>query len=130
MKTCKLVVLSRKGFDKKAKKSVIMGPLKNKKIIFIKNKHINVSSTSIRKHLYMEAIKLKDIIEKALDVNKARDVVVIDLKRKTYRRLYDYRFGTSSRHIQSLSEIIVRKLEEFGILNCKVEVKIVALEAG
>ena len=33
---------------------------------------------------YMEAIKLKDIIEKTLDVNKARDVVVIDLKRKTY----------------------------------------------
>ena len=51
LKTCKLVVLSRKGFDKKAKKSVIMSPLKNKKIIFIKNKHINVSSTSIRKHL-------------------------------------------------------------------------------
>ena len=73
---------------------------------------------------YMEAIKLKDIIEKALDVNKARDVVVIDLKRKTY--IADYMIiasGTSSRHIQSLSEIIVRKLEEFGILNCKVEGK-------
>ena len=73
---------------------------------------------------YMEAIKLKDIIEKALDVNKARDVVVIDLKRKTY--IADYMIiasGTSSRHIQSLSEIIVRKLEEFGIFNCKVEGK-------
>ena len=73
---------------------------------------------------YMEAIKLKDIIEKAVDVNKARDVVVIDLKRKTY--IADYMIiasGTSSRHIQSLSEIIVRKLEEFGILNCKVEGK-------
>ena len=73
---------------------------------------------------YMEAIKLKDIIEKALDVNKARDVVVIDLKRKTY--IADYMIiasGTSSRHIQSLSEIIVRKLEEFGILNCKIEGK-------
>ena len=73
---------------------------------------------------YMEAIKLKDIIEKTLDVNKARDVVVIDLKRKTY--IADYMIiasGTSSRHIQSLSEIIVRKLEEFGIFNCKVEGK-------
>ena len=73
---------------------------------------------------YMEAIKLKDIIEKTLDVNKARDIVVIDLKRKTY--IADYMIiasGTSSRHIQSLSEIIVRKLEEFGILNCKVEGK-------
>ena len=73
---------------------------------------------------YMEAIKLKDIIEKALDVNKARDVVVIDLKRKTY--IADYMIiasGTSSRHIQSLSEIIVRKLEEFGIFNCKIEGK-------
>ena len=73
---------------------------------------------------YMEAIKLKDIIEKTLDVNKARDVVVIDLKRKTY--IADYMIiasGTSSRHIQSLSEIIVRKLEEFGIFNCKIEGK-------
>ena len=73
---------------------------------------------------YMDAIKLKDIIEKTLDVNKARDVVVIDLKRKTY--IADYMIiasGTSSRHIQSLSEIIVRKLEEFGILNCKIEGK-------
>ena len=73
---------------------------------------------------YMEAIKLKDIIEKTLDVNKARDVVVIDLKRKTY--IADYMIiasGTSSRHIQSLSEIIVKKLEEFGILNCKIEGK-------
>ncbi len=73
---------------------------------------------------YMEAIKLKNIIEKTLDVNKARDVVVIDLKRKTY--IADYMIiasGTSSRHIQSLSEIIVRKLEEFGILNCKIEGK-------
>tara|TARA_B100000123_G_scaffold270602_1_gene248762 strand:+ start:3694 stop:4041 length:348 start_codon:yes stop_codon:yes gene_type:complete len=72
----------------------------------------------------MEAIKLKNIIEKTLDVNKARDVVVIDLKRKTY--IADYMIiasGTSSRHIQSLSEIIVRKLEEFGILNCKIEGK-------
>ena len=73
---------------------------------------------------YMEAIKLKDIIEKALDVNKARDVVVIDLKRKKY--IADHMIidtSTYSRHIQSLSEIIVRKLEEFGILNCKVEGK-------
>ena len=45
---CTLVVFSRKGFDKKAKKSVIISYLKNNNIIFVKNKKINVSSTVIR----------------------------------------------------------------------------------
>ena len=73
---------------------------------------------------YMEAIKLKDIIEKALDVNKARDVVVIDLKRKTY--IADYMIiasGTSSRHIQSLSEQVLHKLKDNGIKDSKIEGK-------
>ena len=43
----KIVVFSRKDFDDKAKKSVIIK--KVKKIIFIKNKQINISSTQIRK---------------------------------------------------------------------------------
>ena len=42
-----IVVFSRKDYDIKAKKSVIVK--KMKKIIFIKNKQINISSTQIRK---------------------------------------------------------------------------------
>ena len=45
---CTLVVFSRKGFDKKAKKSVIIRYLKNNNITFVKNKKINVSSTVLR----------------------------------------------------------------------------------
>ena len=46
MKLTEIVVFSRKDFDKKAKKSVMMKFVK--KITFIKNKPINVSSTQIR----------------------------------------------------------------------------------
>ena len=42
-----IVVFSRKDYDKKAKKSAIMK--QSKKIMFIKNKPINISSTKIRK---------------------------------------------------------------------------------
>ena len=45
----KIVVFSRKDYDKKAKKSVIMKQVK--KITFIKNKPINISSTQIREKL-------------------------------------------------------------------------------
>ena len=48
VKACVLLVFSRKGFDKKAKKSAIVKYLKNKNIIFIKNKKINISSSKIR----------------------------------------------------------------------------------
>ena len=43
----KLIVFSRKGYDKKSKKSIVAKYLKNK-IIFIKNKPILISSTSLR----------------------------------------------------------------------------------
>ena len=46
----KIVVFSRKDYDIKAKKSVIVKSMK--KIIFIKNKQINISSTQIRKKLF------------------------------------------------------------------------------
>jgi len=46
-KLIQIVVFSRKDYDIKAKKSVINR--KVKKIIFIKNKPINISSTQIRK---------------------------------------------------------------------------------
>ena len=45
-----IVVFSRKDYDKKAKKSVTMKQVK--KIIFIKHKPINISSTQIRKKYY------------------------------------------------------------------------------
>jgi nicotinate-nucleotide adenylyltransferase len=46
-KLTEIVVFSRKDYDIKAKKSAILK--KVKKIIFIKNKQINISSTEIRK---------------------------------------------------------------------------------
>ena len=49
-KLTEIVVFSRKDYDIKAKKSVIVKKLK--KIIFIKNKQINISSTQIRKKLF------------------------------------------------------------------------------
>ena len=72
----------------------------------------------------MEILKIKSLIEKTLDLNKAQDIVTIDLKKKTY--IADYMIiasGTSSRHIQSLSEILLTELKKFGIDNCKIEGK-------
>ena len=48
-KKCTLVVFSRKGFDKKSKKTKIVKYLNNKKIIFVKNKQFNFSSSNLRK---------------------------------------------------------------------------------
>ena len=49
-KLTEIAVFSRKDYDKKAKKSVTMKEVK--KIIFVKNKPINISSTQIRKKYY------------------------------------------------------------------------------
>ena len=48
VKLTKLIVFSRKGYDKKGMKSIVAKYLKNK-IIFIENKHIIISSTKLRK---------------------------------------------------------------------------------
>ena len=67
---------------------------------------------------------LKKIIIKTLDINKAQDIVSIDLKDKS--SMEDYMIiasGTSSRHIQSLSEQVLDKLIDNGIKNCKIEGK-------
>ena len=45
----KLVVFSRRGYDKKSNESNVVKYLKKKNIIYIKNKHINISSTNIKK---------------------------------------------------------------------------------
>tara|TARA_A100000164_G_C21609743_1_gene631539 strand:+ start:273 stop:620 length:348 start_codon:yes stop_codon:yes gene_type:complete len=70
----------------------------------------------------MEITKIKQTIEKILDQNKANDIVSIDLKKKSY--IADYMIiasGTSSRHLQSLSEILVTELKKLGVNNCRIE---------
>ncbi len=65
---------------------------------------------------------LKKIIVNTLDSNKALDIVLIDLKNKS--SMADYLIiasGTSSRHMQALSEIILDKFKSNGISNCKIE---------
>ena len=67
---------------------------------------------------------LKDIIIKTLDINKAHNIVSIDLKDKT--SIADYMIiasGTSSRHIQSLSEQVLEKFKDYGLINSKIEGK-------
>jgi nicotinate-nucleotide adenylyltransferase len=51
VKLTKLVVFSRKGYDKKGKNSIVAKYLKNKNIIYIKNKPFVISSTLIRRKL-------------------------------------------------------------------------------
>ena len=67
---------------------------------------------------------LKAIIIKTLDLNKAYDIISIDLKDKS--SMADYMIiasGTSSRHIQSLSEQVLEKLKDNGLKNSKIEGK-------
>ena len=51
LKLTKLIVFSRKGYDKKCKNSTVVKYLKNKNIIYIKNKPILASSSSIKNKL-------------------------------------------------------------------------------
>ena len=72
----------------------------------------------------VENLVLKKIIIKTLDSNKALDIVSIDLKDKS--SIADYMIvasGTSSRHIQSLSEQVLEKFKTNGLKNCKIEGK-------
>ena len=67
---------------------------------------------------------LKTIILNTLDSNKALDIISIDLKDKS--SMADYMIiasGTSSKHIQSLSEQVLEKLKFNGIKNCLIEGK-------
>ncbi len=61
----------------------------------------------------MEVSKIKKLIEKTLDNNKASNIISIDLKKHSY--IADYMIiasGTSSRHLQSLSEILILELKK------------------
>ena len=67
---------------------------------------------------------LKEEIINTLDSNKALDIVSIDLEGKS--SMADYLIiasGTSSRHIQSLSEQVFEKFKKNGVNNCKIEGK-------
>jgi len=66
---------------------------------------------------------LKKIIE-ILDDNKAQNIVAINLENKS--NIADHMVvasGTSSRHIQSISENTLEELAKIGIKNCKIEGK-------
>jgi ribosome-associated protein len=67
---------------------------------------------------------LKQIVINTLDQNKAQDIISIDLKDKS--SMADYMIiasGTSSRHIQSLSEQVLIKLKDNGVNESKIEGK-------
>ena len=70
----------------------------------------------------MKITEIKRYIEKILDDNKARNITSIDLKNKSY--IADYMIvasGTSSRHLQALSEILVMELKKIGLDGCRIE---------
>ena len=72
----------------------------------------------------MKVSEVKNNIEKILDNNKAQTITSIDLKNKSY--IADYMIiasGTSSRHLQSLSENLVTELKKLGLNNCRIEGK-------
>ena len=67
---------------------------------------------------------LKKVIIKTLDLNKAYDIISIDLKDKS--SMADYMIiasGNSSRHIQSLSEQVLEKLRDNGLRDSRIEGK-------
>ena len=70
----------------------------------------------------MKVIDIKKNIEKILDNNKATNIISINLKNKSY--IADYMIiasGTSSRHLQALSEIILTELKKIGLEECHIE---------
>tara|TARA_B100000614_G_scaffold227675_1_gene218987 strand:- start:188 stop:535 length:348 start_codon:yes stop_codon:yes gene_type:complete len=72
----------------------------------------------------MRVSNLKKIIENFLNNNKANNIISIDLKKKSH--IADYMIiasGTSSRHLQSLSENLILELKKTGIENCRMEGK-------
>ena len=70
----------------------------------------------------MKIIDIKKNIEKILDNNKATNITAINLKNKSY--IADYMIiasGTSSRHLQALSEILATELKKIGLEECRIE---------
>ena len=72
----------------------------------------------------MKVSEIKLNIETNLDNNKAKNIISINLKNKSF--IADYMViasGTSSRHLQSLSEILVTELKRLGLNGCRIEGK-------
>ena len=72
----------------------------------------------------MKISEVKNNIEKILDNNKAQSITSINLKNKSY--IADFMIiasGTSSRHLQSLAEILGAELKRIGIDSCRIEGK-------
>ena len=70
----------------------------------------------------MEVSEIKKNIQKILDDNKAQSITSINLKNKSY--IADYMIiasGTSSRHLQALSEILLIELKKIGLEKCRIE---------
>ncbi len=70
----------------------------------------------------MKIADIKNNIEKILDNNKAVNITSINLQNKSF--IADYMIiasGTSSRHLQALSEILVAELKKIGIEKCRIE---------
>tara|TARA_B100000965_G_C19246722_1_gene606825 strand:+ start:48 stop:404 length:357 start_codon:yes stop_codon:yes gene_type:complete len=69
-----------------------------------------------------EINQLKKEIENILTDNKAMEIISINLKNKT--SIADFMIvasGNSSKHIQSLSEILINELKKRGVNNCRLE---------
>ena len=69
-----------------------------------------------------EIERLKSEIERILIDNKALGIKSINLRNKT--SIADFMIiasGNSSRHIQALSEILLEKLKNRGVKNCRLE---------
>ena len=70
----------------------------------------------------MKIAEIKKNIETILDDNKAQNIISISLKNKSY--IADYMIiasGTSSRHLQALSEILITELKKVGLEGCRIE---------
>jgi ribosome-associated protein len=69
-----------------------------------------------------EINQLKKEIVNILNDNKAMEITSINLKNKT--SIADFMIvasGNSSKHIQSLSEILINELKKRGVNNCRLE---------
>ena len=64
----------------------------------------------------MDVLKVKKIIENSLENNKAKNIVSIDIRKKSF--IADFIIiasGTSSRHLQSIADNIINELKSKGL---------------
>ena len=67
---------------------------------------------------------LKQVVLDTLDQNKAQDIISINLKDKSSMAEYMIiASGTSSRHIQALSEQVLDKFKKNGLSDSRIEGK-------